>query len=115
MKWDLSIPQISIYDKKMDVSLTIVKNEGLCYSVLGNDYWFDLEDIHHVVVEEPKLLKEGTIAFYVTEDDMLAIRDEENEDLDGLNVVIGVQRKFKDEFYLIFSILNDNGIDITVI
>ena len=105
LDWDLSwTRELVIVSKKTNKKL-IVCPEGIFFDVDGELCEVTLDDIHHIWMFEPKLFKEGYISFYGSDDEFL-----QNDD--GFSAVIDVTRKFKDEFYLIYSVLKDNGFDI---
>ena len=109
LEWQYDTDEIGIYDDKYGCELALVRGEdGGIFFRQGEDV-FEIkeEDIKYVAFEEPKFLKKGTIAFFDEDEEILAYV------CDGrvIKCIIDVTKKQKNEFYAIFDVLNNNGIE----
>lgn len=111
LKWNTFLPVLKIEDREMGTSLVLSKEEGIYYCVREKKYNINLSQIDHVSMTEPKLLKKGCIVFY--ENDSQSI----HFNYDGLEVpaIVEFSKKYKSEFFLIFSILEENGLEVVVL
>ena len=110
LTWSYSAKQLSIEDKKLDRTLTLIRGDdgGIIFRSGSEKFEIDPNDIGFVFFEEPKLFKKGTICFF-----------DENEEVlvyicDGrrISLVIEVTKEYKDLFYAFFSIFKDNGFEV---
>ena len=99
-EWDLSIDHVSVYDDKYKKTFTLTEDGDFIFTQDGYTAEYDWLDFDHICFWEPKLFKPGIIAFYNDEDD------------DEPEIAIQVPRKYKNEFYMIFNILEENGLDV---
>ena len=110
LKWNLAINEVAIYDKEMDVALVFSKEMGI-YCFHGEDKFpIGLSSIHHALLDEPKIFKKGTLALFANENELIYCCCGEFK----IPVVVDVNKKYKNEFYLIFSLLEYNGVEISV-
>ncbi|MBO7344657.1 MAG: hypothetical protein J6U92_01820 [Clostridia bacterium] len=110
LKWNLEVDEIGIYDKDMQTALVFSKDNGITYITPDDEFSIDLDEIHHVLMDEPKLFKKGMIAFFSGEGEVLNCS---SDDID-VPIVVQVNKKFKGPFYLMFSVLEDNGVELSL-
>ena len=108
LKWDLNTDKLGIYDKGLDSLLLFRREEGITYMLRDSKYDIDLSEIHHVYMRKPRLFKKGAIAFFSSEDEILKRKIGDYD----VSAIVEVTRKNKFEFYLMFSILQANGVDV---
>lgn len=88
-----------------------VDEDGTARMFFPGDYYFDITPdlVESVVMKEPGFFKKGFIAFVDEDEEIIKISTDNGGQLP---LVIDVSRKYKDDFYLIFSALNNNGFDV---
>lgn len=101
-----------IYDKSTDISL-LANRKGEVRMTAFDKYYFDItpDNISYVVMKQPKLFKKGYIMFYDSDDDVAKVS---TEDGGAFYLLLDVSRKYKDDFYLTYKVLKDQGFEIKV-
>ncbi len=108
LRWNFSsFSKCGVYDKATDCALILSKDDGIVFLVGDDEYNLSPSQIHHVSMSEPKLLKKGMIGIYADERNLFTTED-------GYYLVLEVKRKYKDDFMFIYSILADNGVEISL-
>ena len=110
LKWNLDVDEIGIYDKDMQTALIFSKKDGITYVTPDDEFPIDIDSIHHVLMDEPKLFKKGMIAFFAGDGEVLYCS---NDDID-VPIAVQVDKKFKGPFYLMFSVLEYNGVELSL-
>ena len=110
LKWNLGIDEVGIYDKGIEVAIVLSKDKGITCLTPDDEFSIDINSIHHVLMDEPKLFKKGMLAFFSGDGEVLHCSSGDIE----VPVVVEVNRKFKDAFYLIFSVLEHNGVELSL-
>ena len=110
LKWNLAINEVAIYDKAMDMALVFSKEMGIYCFYGENKFPIALSSIHHAFLEEPKIFKKGALVLY-NENGLIRFCCGELE----ISVVVEFNKKYKKEFYLIYSLLKDNGVEIRLL
>jgi hypothetical protein len=110
-EWNLSSDELVVYDKDTDLAIVFSRDDGVNMVYDNEAYYIDPADIHHVLMVEPKLLKKGMIAIYADDDNMFYLDNGSVK----FHAVVEFGKKYKDAFYLIYSVLRDNGIDMLLL
>ena len=108
LKWNLNTTKLVVYDKKLDKALVFDRDEGISFYCGDHAFTVDPSIIASAYMDKPRLFKKGVIALFDADDEVIQC--------EGINlgVAVSVSRKYKDDFYLMYSVLKDNGIDVTV-
>ena len=109
LNWNLSINEVAIYDKKMDMALVFSKEMGIYCFYGENKFPIALSSIREALFVEPKIFKKGALVLY-NEKNLMYFCCGELE----IPVVVEFNKKYKKEFYLIYSLLKDNGVEMFI-
>ena len=112
LTWTFSAKEIICQDKSGNQAIILRRGEdgGIIFYDNGEQFFVDPADIDHFYFKEPKFFKSGDVAFFDEDGDVLTYV------LDGRKIplMIEVSRKEKDNFYLLFSALKQNGFEFVV-
>lgn len=109
LNWNMYKKTIIIEDPKTTMALVLDKEDGVHFIFGDYDFEVNLDDVGFVLMEEPKLLKKGSICFFDDNRDVIKVQF---GDINLGLVVGGIKKSNSDDFYAAFSILKDNGVEI---
>ena len=106
--WNLQREKLVVYDEKLDKALDFDR-DGISFYVGDKSFTVDPSIVASAYMEKPGFLfKKGVIALFGDDDEVIPC--------EGINlgVAVRVYKKYKNDFYLMYSVLKDNGIEVTV-
>ncbi len=92
-------------------SLTIIRGEkdGLIFKKDNLSFAIDPQDINHIIFEKPTLFKKGMVAFFDSDGQVLTYICDGRRIPLVLEVTRDDTNKKDGNFYIVYSILNENG------
>ena len=112
LNWSYPEKNFILEDAKKNWALELIKGEGsgIVFHADGVYFEVDTADIGDIYFKEPKLFKKGVIGFFDKNDEVLVYVVEGVE----IPLIIDVANKkaAKNIFYLMFKILQENGIEV---
>ncbi|MBQ7339537.1 MAG: hypothetical protein IJW43_01640 [Clostridia bacterium] len=110
LNWDIKgIKELTHVDKKYGAKLIMRESEGILVSLFNSgEVQIDRSKAKKVLVCEPKLLKKGLFAFMSENEEPLS------QPAGELNIplVFEFSKRDSDTFYLMYSVLKDNGFEM---